>query len=112
MSGLEGLSNQARLLSVWGVLPSYFLSSAILNLSCRKYSAGEQRHAAIHPQHLAIDEAGRVGGQEGNGIGDLRRLGITLQRHAFHLAGIGLAGGEKTRRGGGTGAHGIDAHTV
>ena len=37
-SGLLGLSNQARLLRVWGVLPSYFFSSAIFeNVLSKKF---------------------------------------------------------------------------
>src|SRR6185312_11611436 len=102
MSGLLGLSNQARLLSVWGVLPSYFLSSAILKKSCRKMnSAGGQGHAAVHAQHLAIHETRRVAGKERHGIGDLLRFGIALQRYPFHLGGVRGAGGQKARRGGG-----------
>src|SRR3954462_8873750 len=113
MSGLLGLSNQARLLSVWGVLPSYFLSSAILKKSCRKMnSAGEQRHAAIHAQYLAIHKTCRVAGEERHRIGNFLWLGIALQRDAFHQARVGDASGQKSRRGGGAGADRVDAYAL
>src|SRR6185312_4059829 len=112
MSGLLGLSNQARLLKVWGVLPSYFFWSAISKRPVRKKLAAEQGHAAIDAQNLSVDETCRVRGQERDRIGDLLRLGVTLERYAFHLAGIGGAGGEKARRGGGARADRVHAHAI
>ena len=52
---------------------------------------------------MSIDETGLVGCQECDRIGDLLRLGVTLQRHAIHLAGIGGAGRQETGGGGGAG---------
>src|SRR5471030_1801662 len=104
MSGLPGLSNQARLRRVLGVLPSYLMSWDMDIPNFLEKSAGKQAHAAIDPQHLAVDEAGLVAGQEGDGIGDFRRLGVALQRYPFHQGRIGGAGGEKARGGGGAGA--------
>src|SRR5581483_2489665 len=61
--------------------------------------AGEQLCATVHAQHLAGDVAGRVGGEEGDGPGDLDRAAVALEGAALdHARLVDRAGGDEAGR--------------
>src|SRR6266545_3598441 len=77
------------------------------------FLAREQLAAAIHAQHLAVDEARGVATQERNPVGDLRGQAVALERYGrVAVARVGLAGGQEARRHRRAGADGVDAYAV
>src|SRR5262249_55249189 len=75
---------------------------------------GIKRYPAIDADYLAVDKAAMGTGEEGDGIGDLGRLGIAVERllRGVHPLRIELPRRLEARRLRRTGADAIDADAV
>jgi hypothetical protein len=73
--------------------PLRHLEAQLSPLNDQRVRLSAHGHAAIHPDGLAGDIGGIVGGEEGHGGGDLLRLAIAAHRHdlqrRFQTRGIG-----------------------